>query len=153
MTRPLYSQGKSPWYPLDRRLGGSQSWSGRGGEEKNSEPPPGIETQNPDWVIITFQESFYLLSRWMWGRVGIAQSGWSEFESRQGLGIFIFTTASRTALGPTQPPTQWVPGSLSLGVKWPGLKLTTHLHLVPRSKNEWSYTSTCSIRNHGVVLC
>jgi hypothetical protein len=30
-------------YPLDRRLGGPQSRSGRGGEEKNSQPPPGIE--------------------------------------------------------------------------------------------------------------
>jgi len=29
---------------LDRRLGGSWSRSGRGGEEKNSQPPPGIET-------------------------------------------------------------------------------------------------------------
>jgi hypothetical protein len=27
---------------------------------------------------------------------------------------------SRTALGPTQPPMQWVPGALSLGVKRPG---------------------------------
>jgi hypothetical protein len=35
--------GKEPWYPLDRRLGGSQSRSGRGGEEKNSQPLPGIE--------------------------------------------------------------------------------------------------------------
>jgi hypothetical protein len=26
------SQGKSPWYPFDRRLGGTQSRSGRGGE-------------------------------------------------------------------------------------------------------------------------
>jgi hypothetical protein len=26
------------------------------------------------------------------------------FESRQGLEIFLFTTASRLALGPTQPP-------------------------------------------------
>jgi hypothetical protein len=34
---------KSPWYPLDRRLGGPQSRSGRGGEEKNTQPPPGIE--------------------------------------------------------------------------------------------------------------
>jgi hypothetical protein len=25
MSRPLYSQRKSPWYPLDRRLGGPQS--------------------------------------------------------------------------------------------------------------------------------
>jgi hypothetical protein len=34
--------------------------------------------------------------------------------------IFIFTTASRTALGPTQPSIQWVLGALSLGVKRPG---------------------------------
>jgi hypothetical protein len=34
--RPLYSQGKSPWYPLDRRLDGPHSRSGHGGEEKNS---------------------------------------------------------------------------------------------------------------------
>jgi hypothetical protein len=42
------------------------------------------------------------------------------FDSRCGLGIFLLTTASRTALGPTQPPIQWVPGALSLGVKRPG---------------------------------
>jgi hypothetical protein len=28
---------------LDRRLGGPQSLSGRGSEEKNSQPPPGLE--------------------------------------------------------------------------------------------------------------
>jgi hypothetical protein len=37
-----------------------------------------------------------------------------------GLGIFLFTTASRPALGSTQPPIQWVPGVPSLGVKRPG---------------------------------
>jgi hypothetical protein len=42
------------------------------------------------------------------------------FDSRRELGIFLFTTASRTALEPTQPPIQWVPGALSLGVKRPG---------------------------------
>jgi hypothetical protein len=28
----------------------------------------------------------------------------------------------------------------------------THLHLVSRSKNEWSYISTPPLRVHGVVL-
>jgi hypothetical protein len=61
---------------------------------------------------------------------------------RQGLGIFLFTTASRTALGSTQPPIQWVTGSLSLEVKRPGSEAE---HSPPSSaevKNEWSYTST-----------
>jgi hypothetical protein len=46
--RPLYPQGKSPRYPLQRRLGGPQSRSGRGGEEKNSQPPTELEPQNID---------------------------------------------------------------------------------------------------------
>jgi hypothetical protein len=37
------------------------------------------------------------------------------FDSLLGLGIFLFTTASRTAMGPTQPPIQWVPAALSWG--------------------------------------
>jgi hypothetical protein len=32
---------------LDRRLGCPQSRSGRGGEEKNSQPPPEIESPEP----------------------------------------------------------------------------------------------------------
>jgi len=61
-------------------------------------------------------------------------------DSRRRLGIFLFTAASRTSLGLTQPPTHW------------GVKLTTHLHLVTRQKDEWSCTSTLLIRLHGVVL-
>jgi hypothetical protein len=41
--RPLYPHRKSPWYPLDRKLDGPQSRSGRGGEEKNSKLLPGLE--------------------------------------------------------------------------------------------------------------
>jgi hypothetical protein len=37
-----------------------------------------------------------------------------------GLGILLFTTASRMALWPTQLPIQWLSGALSLGVKRPG---------------------------------
>jgi hypothetical protein len=39
------------------------------------------------------------------------------FDLQWGLGIFLFTTVSTMALGPTQPPIQCVPGALSLGVK------------------------------------
>jgi hypothetical protein len=39
---------------------------------------------------------------------------------------------SRLAVGPTQPPIQWIPGALSLGVKRPGREADHHLHLVPR---------------------
>jgi len=41
--RPLYSRGENPWYPLERRLGGTQSRSGSCGEEENSQPLPGLE--------------------------------------------------------------------------------------------------------------
>jgi hypothetical protein len=48
MLWPLYPQGKSPWYPLDRMFGGPQSCSGCSGEEKNSQPQPEIEPKNPN---------------------------------------------------------------------------------------------------------
>jgi hypothetical protein len=41
--RSLYPQGKSSWYPLDKRLGGPESRSERGGEEKNSQSLPRLE--------------------------------------------------------------------------------------------------------------
>jgi hypothetical protein len=37
-----------------------------------------------------------------------------------GAGNFLFTTVSRPALVPTEPPIQWLKGALSLGVKRPG---------------------------------
>jgi hypothetical protein len=43
MPWPLYPQGKSPRYTLDRRLGGPQSQSGHSGKEKNSQPLLEIE--------------------------------------------------------------------------------------------------------------
>jgi hypothetical protein len=65
-----------------------------------------------------------------------------RFRFPAGAGNFsLFTTASRTALGPTKPPVQWVKRALSLGVK-----LTTHLHLVPRSKLYFHSPNTPSWR-------
>jgi hypothetical protein len=74
------------------------------------------------------------------------------FESRQGLGISLFSTQSRPALGPTQPPIQWVPGDPSLGVKRSGREANHTLPSSAEVNNAWSYTSTPTIRLHGVLL-
>jgi hypothetical protein len=65
-----------------------------------------------DYTAVIAQSVQCWVMGWMIGVLG--------FDSERGLGIFLFTTASRTALGPTQPPIQWVRGALSLGVKQPG---------------------------------
>jgi len=67
------------------------------------------------------------------------------------LGILL-NIESRLALGPTQPPIQWVPGALSLGVKQLGHEAD---HSPPSSaevKNMWSYTSVPPICLLGMVL-
>jgi hypothetical protein len=47
--QPLYPWGKSPQYPLHRRLGGPQSRSGRRGEEKDLDTT-GIRI--PDTLVV-----------------------------------------------------------------------------------------------------
>jgi hypothetical protein len=47
---------------------------------------------------------------------GLDGRGWIPGRGK----IFLFSTASRPVLGPTQPPIQWVPGTLSPGVKRSG---------------------------------
>jgi hypothetical protein len=70
---------------------------------------------------------------------------------RQGLGIFL-TTVSIPTLGPTQPPIQWIPGALSLGVKRPHPEADHSPPSSAKVKNACSYTYTPPIRLHGVVL-
>jgi hypothetical protein len=105
---------------------------------------------------MSYNKKAVIAQRWATGwKVGVL-----GFDSHRGLGIFLFTTASRPAVGPTQPPNQWVPGALSLGVKRPGREADHLPPLVPRSKNEWSHTSTpqftlmawCSVKITGTAL-
>jgi hypothetical protein len=71
--------------------------------------------------------------------------------------FFSSPAVSRTALGPTKPPIQWVPGTLSLGLRLPGREAN---HSPPSNvevKNAWSYTSIpqyafmawCSVKIQG----
>jgi hypothetical protein len=55
------------------------------------------------------------------------------------MGIFLLTTASRPALGPTQPSIQWVTGAFTSGVKWPGRETDHSLPSSAEVKNAWSY--------------
>jgi hypothetical protein len=67
---------------------------------------------------------------------GYGQDDWGSRVLRE-LGIFLFTTASRTALGSTQPPIQWVPGA-----KRPGREACHSHPTSAEGKNARSYTST-----------
>jgi hypothetical protein len=71
---------------------------------------------------------YFLKLGWMIGVLG--------FDSRRRLGIFLSTTASRKALGPTQPPIKWVPGALSLGIERLGRE-ADHSHPSSAEVKEW----------------
>jgi hypothetical protein len=77
------------------------------------------------------------------------------FQHRQGLEIFLFTTISRPALGPTQPTTQWMPEALSLGVKWPVHKADHSPPSTAKDKcmelylhSPIRFMAWCSVKNH-----
>jgi hypothetical protein len=53
---------------------------------------------------------------------------------------FLFSTSSRRALGPTQPPIQWVPGILSSGVKRQGREADHSPPATAEVKKIWIYT-------------
>jgi hypothetical protein len=68
--RPLYPQGKNHRYPLDRRLGGPQSRSGRGGEAKDSQPLPRIEPRSSSGFFNLTEIKRVTRVTEMWMRLG-----------------------------------------------------------------------------------
>jgi hypothetical protein len=69
--------------------------------------------------------------------MGYRLDSWGSNPSRGK--IFLFSTTPRLVPGPTQPPIQWVLGTLSLGVKWPGCE-TYH-----------SPPSSAEVKNDGAI--
>jgi hypothetical protein len=117
---------------------------------------------NLSWIIWIAQASYQKQrKRWVWisawtttfhhfrshdSLVGIVMGYGLDFQ--QGQEIFLFSTLSRLALGPTQPPFQWVLGVMQLGGGG-GVWLTTHLHQGPRTRMVYNHSP--KIR-HGVDL-
>jgi hypothetical protein len=54
----------------------------------------------------------------------------------------LFSTSFRPAMGPTQPPSQWVPGALSPRVKRQGREADHSPPASAEDKKTWIYTST-----------
>ena len=65
------------------------------------------------------------------------------FQFRQGQEVFLFSKASRPAMGPTQTPVQWIPGVFPR-VKRPGRQVDHSSSA--EVMNEWSCTSSPSLR-------
>jgi hypothetical protein len=62
---------------------------------------------------------------------------WSD--SRRGLGILLFTTASTTDLGPTHPLIHWVLGVRTLTIKRPGRRAILPLP-------QYAFMAWCSVK-------
>jgi hypothetical protein len=106
--------------------------------------------------VLLSQQKILCRCLWSRGSSGSIVSGYGlnnrviEVRSPTGADFFL-APASRPALGPTQPPIQWVLGGLSPGIKrGRGVKLTTHPYLVPRLRMSRSYTSSPLMCVHGM---
>jgi hypothetical protein len=91
----------------------------------------------PEKQGILWEDSVVSIATGYWlGDRGVGSSSSGRIKN------FLFSTSFRPALGPTQPPIQWVWGALSPGVKRQRRE-ADHSHLTSAEvKKMWIYTST-----------
>jgi hypothetical protein len=65
-----------------------------------------------------------------------------QFPAREMMVFFLVIAMSRPALGPTDPPIQWVPGLFTTAIKRTGREADRSPPSSGEVKNGWSYTST-----------
>jgi hypothetical protein len=125
----LYVPTDLPPFKVGRRLCGPQNRSGRGSVTVIGE----IQRQSW-WLHLIFYTGICV-------RAGVP-TGWTtgaQFLAAAVVEFFLFATASKPALGPTQPPIQRVSETLTPEVKRP-------------RREAWCYTTTSPIHLHNVVL-
>jgi hypothetical protein len=110
---------------------------------------PHLKSTTPHWPSLTYHDEPNSPTQFQTEPHYYSPKHTIRYGLKAKLGIFLFTADSRPALGPTQPPIQWVPRALSVRVKRPGVKLTTHIHLAPRSGMRGAIPPS-PIRLHGV---
>jgi hypothetical protein len=110
--------GKSPCYQLDRRLGGPQSRSGRGGEDKNSQPLPGLEAPTIQPIVQRYTTEL----RWLFKKIyeGVSKSYQTES----------ITKCKLTTINTSREATQRVIAAKLITLTH---KIAIQLHLVRRA--------------------
>jgi hypothetical protein len=100
-------------------------------KKKNSNNQMSPSHQSIDFLFSVF---YFITLAMGWTTEGL------EFESQWGQ-EFSLLHVFQTSSGPTQLPIQWVPGLFPQGYSGRGMKLTTCLQLVPRSRKCGSINS------------
>jgi hypothetical protein len=95
------------WTAKNRRAGGSL-WLGISVVPVIDVPTPSL-LKGFSRGYVGFEVLMVVRSRYSDG----LWAGRPEFDSRKGQEIYPFSNASSPALGPTQPPIPWVPGTVS----------------------------------------
>jgi hypothetical protein len=133
--------GVPPWCLVDIywRLGATtcRQLSNKFSQKSVNTRLNGVTAQNTIVLSIRFMDS-----RVTDGSYEATCSYGPGFDSRQGQAISHSSTASRPALGPTQPPIQWVPRALFAGVKAAGVWSRPLISIYCRGQEWWSYIST-----------